>query len=56
MVEYTNNNNIEISNIIEIMNELRYIYFLTLVLTYQFPLEELTIYRISGPTPDVDPF
>ena len=56
MVEYTNNNNNEIGNMIEIMNELRYIYFLTLVLTYQFPLEELTIYRISEPTPDVDPF
>jgi hypothetical protein len=57
MVEYTNNNNNEIDNMIEIMNELRYIYFLTLVLTYyQFPLEDLTIYRISEPTPDVDPF
>jgi hypothetical protein len=58
MVEYNNNNNNnnKIDNMIEIMNELRYIYFLTLVLMYQFPLEELTIYRISEPTPDVDPF
>jgi hypothetical protein len=56
MVEYANNNNNEIDNMIEIMNELRYIYFLTLLLIYEFLLEEFTIYPISEPTPDVDPF